>query len=200
MATKLDVVNNCLGTLGEAPLNTLVELHEFKSSILRLLDESNARIQSTGWWFNTEAVTFVPNGIGEVTLPGDCLKYQSGVRNHSLVQGERKPWIVERGTRLYDTRTQSYTLTEASIVGELVREVPFEDIPRVVNEFIAADVVLRFQSSYDADTRKREELAQTHQLAKVAANSENIRQLQINLLNINPRLSRIKSVARVLRY
>lgn len=200
MATKLDVVNSCLGTLGEAPIATLQEPHEFKSTILRILAESNARIQATGWWFNTEEVTFVPNPAGEIVLPGDLLKYQSGVRNSSLVRGRSMPWLVERGTRLYDTRTQSYTITDSEVVAEIVREVPFEDIPRTVNEYIAADTVFRFQSSFDADNGKRNELAVTLKQAKIDASSENIRQLGINLININTRLTRIKSVTRVLRY
>ena len=37
MATILDVVNECLGTLGESPLNSLLEPHEFRGTAQREL-------------------------------------------------------------------------------------------------------------------------------------------------------------------
>ena len=197
MASSLDVVNECLASMGEAPLNTLTEPHEFKNSALKALARANSRIQASGWWFNIEAIELVPNSTtAQIQLPGDCLKWQSGVRTaDTLLRGQPKPWLVERGGRIYDTRTQAYEITE-SVVGELVREVPFEDLPQVINDYVAAEAVLKFQSNFDADNSKRQELVAAWQLSKINANSENIRQLGVNLLNNNSRLERIKRVSR----
>jgi len=201
MATTLDVVNECLATLGEAPLNTLTEPHELKSSAQKVLSRANRRIQSRGWWCNTEAATFSPAPItGFIQLPADCLKWQSNVRTSDLlVRQQPKPWLVERGGRLYDTRTRTYIITE-DVTGELVREVPFEQLPAVLNDYIAAEAVLRFQSSYDADNSKRQELTQALGLCRMEANAEQTRQSAINMINNNTRLSRIKAVTRRLRY
>lgn len=201
MATTLDVINDCLASMGEAPLNTLLEPHELKGSAQKALSRANRTIQATGWWFNLEAATFYPAPVtGHIQLPGDTLKWQSGVRtSDQLVRSQPKPWLVERGLRLYDTRTRSFVITE-EVTGELVREVPFEELPAVVNDYVAAQAVLRFQSNFDADNSKRQELAQTWQLTRSEARAENIRQLGINMLNNNSRLSRIKSVTRRLRY
>lgn len=201
MITILDVVNSCLATLGEAPLNTLLEPHEFRGTAQKSLDRASRRIQSRGWWYNTEVATFSPSPVNaNVQLPTDCLKWQSGTRKtDTLVRGTPQPWIVQRGTRLYDTRTRSFELTE-DVAGELVREVPFEDLPSVMADYIAAEAVLRFQSDYDADNSKRQELTQDWQLARIEANSENIRQANVNLLGNSVRLSRIKSVTRRARY
>ena len=201
MATTLDVVNDCLATMGEAPLNTLLEPHEFKGSAQKALARANRRVQATGWWFNLEAATLAPAPVtGHITLPGDCLKWQSGVRSSDqLVRGQPKPWLIERGLRLYDTRARSFVITE-EVTGELVREVLFEDLPAVVNEYVAAEAVLKFQSNFDADNSKRQELTQAWSLTRIAANAENIRQLGINMINNNSRLSRIKAATRRLRY
>lgn len=199
MATTLDVVNECLGTLGEAPLNSLLEPHEFRGTAQRELDRASKRIQSRGWWYNLEAATLTPGPDGQIYLPGDCLKWQSGVRSSDmLVRGQAKPWLVQRGPRLYDTRTQSYVITD-TVVGELVREIPFDQVPHAVNDYIAAEAILKFQSSFDADNSRRQELTQRWTIARSEANAENTRQLAVNLLNNNSSLSRIKRVTRQLR-
>ena len=194
MATTLDVVNECLATLGEVPLNTLAEPHEFKASAQRYLSRANRRIQSTGYWFNTESATLAPAPLtGHITLSGDTISWRSGVRaRDTLTLEAAQPWLVQRGTRLYDTRNRTYVHTLPAI-GTLIREVPFEDLPPVANDLIAAEAVLRFQSSFDADNSKRQELAQAWSLATTALRAENIRQAKVNLINSNPRLHRIKS-------
>ena len=201
MATTLDVVNECLATLGEAPLNTLLEPHEFKGSAQKALARANRRIQGKGWWCNTETATFAPAPVtGFIQLPGDCLKWQSNVRSaDTLVRYQPKPWLVERGLRLYDTRTRTYLITE-EVTGELVREVPFEQLPAVLNDYIAAEAVLRFQSNFDADNNKRQELTQALAICRMEAVAEQTRQSAVNMINNNTRLSRIKAVTRRLRY
>ena len=201
MASTLDVINECLATMGETPLNTLLEPHEFKGSAQKALSRANRRIQASGWWCNTETATLSPAPItGHIQLPGDALKWQSNVRSSDqLVRQQAKPWLIERGLRLYDTRTRTYVITE-DVTGELVREVPFEDLPQVVADYVTAEAVLKFQSNFDADNSKRQELVQSWTLCRIAANSENIRQLSVNLINNNSRLSRIKAVTRRLRY
>ena len=199
MATTLEVVNDCLATMGETPLNTLAEPHEFKASAQRMLQRANKSIQAVGWWCNLEATTYVPGPNGQIQLPGDALKWQSGVRSSDrLIRGQAKPWIIQRGSRLYDTREGSYQITE-EVTGELVRLVPFEELPLVLNEFIAAQTVLRFQSNFDADNSKRAELTENWKVARIDVRAEQIRQAAVNLRDSNSTLSRIKSVTNAAR-
>lgn len=200
MATTLDVVNDCLATLGETPLSTLNEPHEFKAAAQRLLSRVSNELQSTGWWFNTEALTVTPAPVtGHMVLPGDALKWESGVRaSDTLSRQAAKPWFVQRGLRLYDTRNRSYTSSE-EVTGDIVRAIPFDELPPVMNEYVAAATVLRFQSNFDGDSKRREELAQRYSLARSEARSENIRQLRVNLIDNNERLSSIKAVTRAAR-
>ena len=194
MASTLDVVNECLATLGEVPLNTLAEPHEYKASAQRYLARANRRVQSVGYWFNTEVAVLPPSpATGHITLPADASSWRSGSRaRDTLTLGAPQPWLVQRGTRLYDTRTRSYTHTEDA-KGELIREVPFEELPPVANDAVAAEAVLRFQSSFDADNSKRQELGQSWAMATTALKAENIRQAGVNLIQSSSRLQRIKS-------
>lgn len=199
MATTLEVVNDCLATMGETPLNTLTEPHEFKASAQRALSRANKSIQAVGWWCNLEAATYVPGPNGQIQLPGDALKWQSGTRSSDkLLRSVAKPWIIQRGNRLYDTREGSYQITE-EVTGELVRLVPFEELPLVLNEFIAAQAVLRFQSNFDADNSKRAELTENWKVARIDARAEQIRQAAVNFRHSNSTLSRIKSVTNAAR-
>jgi hypothetical protein len=187
--------------MGEAPLNTLTEPHEFRGSAQRLLARTNTRLQEQGWWFNTEYATLEPSPTnGNIQLPGDCIKWLSGVRApDTLVLGTPQPWLVQRGSRLYDTRNRTFVITEDA-VGSLVREIAFEDLPPVMNDYVAAVTVLRFQSNFDADNNKRQELELHVRECRTALQAEHIRQSKTNLLDNNVRLTRVKAATRRLRY
>lgn len=201
MTTTLDVVNECLATMGEAPLNTLAEPHEFKAAILRVLSKADKHIQSKGWWYNSEELTLSPDPINsQITLPGDCLRAESGIRlTHNLVRGAHKPWIIQRGRRMYDMSKGTYVITEDLAI-TMVRQVPIEELPTPIGDYIAAETVLKFQSAYDGDNNRRAELAQAWHQAQGDSVSEDVRQRRVNLLQSNSTLGRIKSVTRSSRY
>lgn len=201
MTTTLDVVNECLGTMGEVPLNTLTEPHEFKASALRILSRVDSTVQGKGWWYNREQLTLVPDPVNFwITLPGDVLKVESGVRSlYDLNYTVAKPYLIARGRRIYNTITGSYVQTE-TFTALVARQVPFDDLPPVMQDYIASWAVLRFQSLYDSDSRKRVELSEDVERNRREAVSENVRQSRVNLINTNPRLQRVKSATRNLRY
>jgi len=198
MATTLDVVNDCLASMGEAPLNALTEPHSFKGTATRQLARQSRIIQSRGWWCNTETLTVQqPANLAYIQLPGDVLKWNAGVKSRdTLVQQAAKPWIVLRGKRLYDTVNRTFDIPGQEIVGEIVRELPFEDLPSELNDYIAAQTVLRFQSNFDADTQKRQELTNIWKEARMMAIAEDARQLKVNLIDNNANLHYVKTFTR----
>lgn len=201
MYTTLQVVNECLATMGEAPLNTLAEPHEFKASAQRILSKADKHIQSRGWWYNSEEQMLSPDPINShITLPGDCLRVESGVRSLSnLVRGAQLGYLVQRGSRLYNTLTGSYEITETVAV-HMVRQVPFTELPVIIADYVAAEAVLKFQSNYDGDSKRTAELTQAYLVARAEAMAEDIRQRRVNFRDNNPTLSRIKSAVRSARY
>ena len=187
MYTTLEVVNGCLASMGEAPLSSIVEPHAMKGAAIAELNRANRTVQSKGRWFNTEEVTLKPDSVNSwITLAGDCLKFQSG-SSTSIA----KPYLVQRGSRLYDLRNRTYVLTE-EVSGIMVRLVPFEELPPVAADYVGTMAVLRFQSNFDADNSKRQELTQDNVRAKIEFNAEDIRQRRVNFLDSNRSIARIR--------
>lgn len=194
----LDVINECLGTMGESPLSTLEDPHAYRGAALATLANLNRQIQAKGWWFNRETLTLSPSSLDStIYLPGDFVS----VRVPRTVEGAATRQIVQRGRRLYDTSNGTYEFSSAVYV-EVVRLVTFEDLPEVAAQHIAALTVLQFQSKYDGDTAKRRELMEriggphgTH----AAINTEETRDQQVNLIESNGRLQRLKFITKSAR-
>lgn len=187
MYTTLEVVNGCLASMGETPLSSLVEPHAMKGAAIAELNRANKTVQSKGRWFNTEEVSFNPDSVnGWITLAGDAIKFESGSKT-----APAKPWLVQRGNRLYNLNTRSYVVGEG-VEGRIVRLVPFEELPPVAADFIATTAVLKFQSNFDGDNNKRQELKEDNNRARIEFMAEDIRQRRVNLLDSNRTLTRIR--------
>ena len=192
MATSLDVVNQCLAIMGEAPLNALAEEHGFKQAALNILDRNDDNIQSEGWWFNTEDLTLtVSPADHRIYLPTDT----------GTIRPEK--WLrqryVQRGRVLYDLQEGTDRFADGFTLDvKLVRRVPFEDTPKSVNYYIARKSVLDFQNEYDGDqTKTRNLTAEVMGVPGVTlglkgmAEAEHIRNIGFNFVVENERLSRI---------
>lgn len=192
MATSLDVVNQCLAVMGEAPLNTLAEDHAFKQAALNILDRNDGTIQSEGWWFNTEDLTLAASPAdSRVYLPTDAATIRpEGSDSLRYVQRGRVLYDLQGGTDRFDA---GFTLAV-----KLVRRVPFADIPASVNAYVARKSVLDFQNEYDGDqTKTRNLAAEVNGIPGVAlglkgmAEAEHIRNIRYNFVTESERLSRI---------
>ena len=72
--TNLSAVNSILGSIGQAPINTLDFTNPEISFIFNLLKESNVDIQNEGWVFNREEhVEFNPDSSGHINIPNNIL-------------------------------------------------------------------------------------------------------------------------------
>lgn len=178
----LDVVNECLGTMGEVPLNTLAEPHAFKGAILQLLTKYDKTCQATGWWYNRENLTLKLSALdNKIYLPGDTISVRPC-----------NPRVVQRGRVLYDTENATPVFTEDQDV-VLIRRVPFDELPESVANYIGAKTVLRFQAVYDGDSQKTRELEGQLRLAYIELRADETRNTKANLIEANVRLQQIKS-------
>lgn len=195
MYTTLQVVNECLATMGEAPLNALSENHGFRGAAVRCLTKADQDIQTKGWWYNTEEMELVPSVTDSyIYLPGDVVRVNFGFISVTRIDcGQWQGRYVQRGRRLYDLTKGTYAITE-TLRAQIVRQVPFEDLPVCIATLIAATAVFKFQSDYDGDNNRRIELAQALKDVTTIAGAEDIRQRRVNLYQLNPRIQRIKRV------
>lgn len=192
----LDVVNEMLGTMGEAPLNSLNDSHTYLGAAQAKLAKMNSAVQSRGWWFNTEDLTLAPSALdSSIYLPGD---YISVTVPRDRTTGASTRNIVTRGRRLYDVTGGTYVFASPVRV-YLKRLVPFEELPELAAQHIAAKAVLQFQSEYDGDTAKSRELRDRVEGAegtRLLLEREQTRNSQANMLESNVRLQRLKSLTR----
>lgn len=183
----LDVVNDCLGTLGEAPLDDMTDAHPYKSACVSILGTVNRTLQGRGWWFNREVATLTPSvPDGFLLLPASTIN----VRASSTV--------VQRHNKLYD-RANNTSVFTAPLEVELVYLLDFEEAPELFASYAAAETVWRFQKRYDGDSTKTRQLGEERDTAKAEANAEETRQVAANLIEGNARLSYIKSRVRDIR-
>ena len=167
----LTVLNDMLGTMGEAPLNSIDDPHPYRAAGVSILNRVNREFQARGWWFNREALTLEPSGLdSSIYLPGDTINVRTENAN-------------------FDTE-QDVTL---------IRLVPFEECPELYAAYAAAEAVLRFQKRYDGDVHKTADLRKELGAAQVACVAEETRQSRVNLIEANPRLTYIKSLVRQVR-
>lgn len=171
---ELDVVNDCLSTLGETPLNSIQQDHPLVAGALRLLRGATSRVQAMGWWFNREVVTLQPDATtGHIALPSDFLSVDPSVRDQRY---------SERGRRLYDLAEQSVTFDSAVDVA-VIRLIPFVDLPWSAQDLVRAATLVRFVESYDADELRVQQVQVDYQNAYRTCNTEHTRFVQPNLLS-----------------
>lgn len=181
---KLDIINAMLGSMGEAPLNTLTEPHAFRGSALGVFDTINEQVQARGWWFNMEEIELQPSSLdSSIYLPGDTAAVRTATRN-----------VVRRGNRLYNLDGGVFVFTE-NVAVQLIRLVDIEDLPEAAAQHIRALCVLRFQTTYDGDSAKTRQLHDEVFGAdgtRVVLWSEHTRNRRSNFITSNSRLQRLK--------
>jgi len=174
--SELDIVNQCLASLGETPVNALDADQPYIAAALSALKAASTQEQAPGWWFNTDLVTLLPDAATRfVYVPNDAI----GVNPDDTGTA-----YVLRGNRLYDRYLSTFEFAGAVRV-ELVRELALTELPMLAGHLLAARTVLDFQSNFDADRDKYNRLAHAYQHVLTTLRAEHIRQTKPNVLN-NP--------------
>ena len=181
MKNTLEVVNACLGSMGQRAITNLNVPHPFKERALAVLGTTLEEIESDGWWFNRETVEFVPDSeSGQIILPHDVLSFRPSTVG-----------AVARGRVLFNTATGSDVFT-APVRGVLLRSVPFDNLPPQLRAYIGNTAVHQFQTTYDGDSTKSRSLEGERERSRMLANAEETRQVAANLILSNPRLQYIR--------
>ncbi|CAB3697986.1 hypothetical protein LMG3458_02493 [Achromobacter deleyi] len=170
--TPLSVVNACLKSMGETPLNALDPDHPYVQTALNVLADSNTLEQQVGWWFNTDYVDLAPDPhTGFVYVPADALNLEC---DNTL--------LTQRGNRLWDRAEQTFAISQ-SVTGKLTREIPFNDLPKNVQQMVSLRTQLDFQNSYDADDSKYKKLYAAYNQAYARVRRVHILNQRINMFH-----------------
>jgi Tail tubular protein len=187
---KLSIVNRMLGSMGERPINSLTNSHRLIGTCLSLIEETNRKLQAPGWWFNTEYSQLFRDAADlRVRLPGDCLSVRTDY-----------PGAAQRGNILYDTLNATDVFPDRAVSVELIRLIDIELTPEVFSVYAMYEATLVFQTQFDADGTRTNQLREASERARGALRDQELRQLRPNLIQMNPGLSRLLGRSRRLNY
>jgi hypothetical protein len=142
--TELDAVNQMLGSIGFAPVNSL-DVQGIKDvGIARLtLHNTSREVQSRGWWFNTDkCYPIAPNGTGEILRPANALSFDPTDKTLNY---------VERDGKFYDKDNRTSVIGE-SVECNLVWFFEFETLPQEARAYIAHKAGRVFQAQSPGST------------------------------------------------
>lgn len=179
--TELDVVNRCLATMGELPINSLEgSRNPIVTNARVAFNDVGIEEQAQGWWFNSEVVTLqpqsaVPGQPGIYQPPSDCLAL-------STVRDVNPEWLSIRNRQLYDNgKAEYYTGTQPMRV-HIIRLIPFDDLPYNAQRLIRDSVVFKFQMDYDGDQLKIQQAEARYTEAYAICMADHTRSVKANLL------------------
>jgi len=132
-----DAVNEILLSLNELPLDIEDAIEDIGIAVIvdKELTIARKKILARGWYFNTITMELVPNAENYIPIPLSFL---------SLDGGEAEPDLTVRDWKLFDKAELSFLFEDNKEV-EVIEDLPFDDIPFSVANFIVATASL---SSY----------------------------------------------------
>lgn len=175
MLTELDVVNDMLATMAEAPVTTLNIKHPLIAAGLQKLARASQSMQAQRWWFNCITIDVTPADgtyLVEDQLPCGTIMVWS--RNANCP-------VTLRDGQLLEVNTSEVVTTETRIVVHF--EVPFRDLPVSANLAVAAKALLDFQVLYDGDGARTTLLKDDAKEKKALMTAEHMRVNKVNLLD-----------------
>lgn len=173
--TQLTVVNACLASMGEEPINSLAEENAFVNAAKFALEQATLNEQTRGWYFNTETMTLRPDPRdNRYRLPADVIDFEHKDFNPG--------WLTARAGAIYDTTQGAHLTGTSPFKVQIIRLLPFEDIPLMARRMTKAAAVMLFQQSYDGDSTKIQEAQTEYQMAYTYLNTQHIKSVGANFL------------------
>jgi hypothetical protein len=139
--TRLDAINTMLGTIGEAPVETLdgsvpVDVQTAKSVLAEVLKE----VLSQGWHFNTENdYPLTRTAEGKIIVPSNAVHVDL---NDDIYRNELD--VIIRGQYLYDRKNHTY-IFEKDLNVTIIQLFDFEELPELVRNYIKLRAARVFQ-------------------------------------------------------
>lgn len=158
LLTKLGAVNRMLRSVWESPVSDINTPGVGAVAAARQwLEDTSRLIQSRGLSFNTdENIVLTPDVNSNIVLPANTLACDP------MGQSRDKDYVM-RGSRLYDRKNFTYTITQPVYV-RLVTLFDFEELPNPVRSYVAEVAARLFRDQY----QQREEASEPNDFEKKA--------------------------------
>jgi|LUMP01.1.fsa_nt_gb hypothetical protein len=157
--TRLHAVNQMLRSLGESPVADLA--NPKRSDVVAAIDEldsSNRYVQSEGWWFNSDVVTYEPDTNSNILIVDEILSVD-------LYANDLNKLVTEREGKLYNLSDNTFQFT-TKVKLDIIRLLPFESLPEVARRYITCRASRLLMDSRVGDPQLRQFLAQDESIAR----------------------------------
>jgi hypothetical protein len=184
--TELQAVNECLASMGEAPVLSLSVPHPYVPYAVQLLAKHNKLVQTNRWWFNTtilELVPVAPTYTVAASLP-------AGVTG--IIGIDDEAYVLNGDGTVYDIAAGEQVTTPITVY--VTRELAFESLPPQANAYITACAVLDFQRKFDGDTTRANQLREDRTTTYLDLNAMHIRLSKVNLLRRTSTAGRFRRI------
>ena len=116
----LEMVNNILPHLGEAPVTAINSKNQTVSMILHNIEDQRVNILAEGWWFNTSVIELQADPEGELRTPINLAAYYPTDGTH----------IEPRGKLMYDLDNRTFVHSpHKKYRGKLIENLEVEVLP-----------------------------------------------------------------------
>ena len=155
--TDLSAVNSILGSIGQAPVQSLTFENPEVSFVYNLLMEVSTDVQTEGWAFNTEwNYPLTPNEYKCIVIPENILQMDV-----NEMQEVNTYDVVRRDGKLYNRRDHTFEWDKKMNV-DIVWRFEFNDLPVAFKRYI----------TYRAAGRAAAQLVTNPQLVQLLATQE----------------------------
>lgn len=174
---KNDAINIALRYIGEAPLPDGTTLESLDSQheaniINNILEEVSSNVQESGWWFNKEEWTFIPDSTtNKINIPSSVLYFYT-------TDGD----YIVRGNVLYDRTNKTFTIT-TPVTANVVWKVDFETLPLKASNYITYLAAQEAQIFFSGDTAIDKDLQMKAKMAYVELQRTSLRYNKHNLIS-----------------
>lgn len=126
--TELEAVNIMLSAVGSSPVSSLDAGAEVAIA-KNILRETRRDVLSRGWAFNYETEVKLSPVDNQITLSESIMRIDGSVGFNSGLD------LVQRGTRLYDRKSHTYTIT-SEVTVDVIYNLEWSLLPEVARRYI----------------------------------------------------------------
>lgn len=142
MTTELDAINIMLGTIGEAPINSLEAATGVVDAVTArsILNEVSVQVQEEGWHFNTEYEFVLSPELStkEIFVPPNVIEVDASKYDRNDID------VAIRGNRLYDRKNKTFQFQQ-DIKADLTVLLEFNELPQAARHYITIRSARVFQ-------------------------------------------------------
>lgn len=175
--TELEAVNQMLAAIGESPVSSLDDSGLVTAIQARsTLTEVSRAVQGEGWHWNSDVeYAIAPTVDGELMPPSNTLALRLNARSagHDVVQ---------RGSRLWDRKNQTFTFTQ-TLFFDIVVGLAFDDLPEPARRYIAMRAARVFVARHTNSDTQGQNASQDEIMARAELERAENRSRRPNILD-----------------